>query len=107
MPICGNHTSVQDLVTAAGAGAGVGGPHLPHRWRHTSATSLLRRGVGIHKVQRLVGHGKIVTTIRYLHLSDADLADAVDAAFPEAGRGPRSPSGEAGRPPQGGPTPRR
>lgn len=29
-----------------------------------------------------MGHSNIATTIRYLHLSDADLAAAVDKAFP-------------------------
>jgi hypothetical protein len=29
-----------------------------------------------------MGHSNIATTIRYLHLSDADLSDAVDKAFP-------------------------
>jgi hypothetical protein len=32
--------------------------------------------------QRLLGHTNIATTTRYLHLSDADLAAAVDRAFP-------------------------
>jgi site-specific recombinase XerD len=38
--------------------------------------------VDIHLVQRLLGHSHIATTVRYLHLNDADLADAVDMAFP-------------------------
>jgi site-specific recombinase XerD len=42
----------------------------------------LRRGVDIHLVQRLLGHSNIAMTIRYLHLSHADLSDAVDKAFP-------------------------
>jgi site-specific recombinase XerD len=71
------------LVKAAGAGAGVSGRHFPHRWRHSYATSLLRRGADIHVVQRLLGHSNIATTTRYLHLSDADLTDAVAKAFPE------------------------
>jgi site-specific recombinase XerD len=29
-----------------------------------------------------MGHSNIVTTSRYLHLSDADLLAAVDRAFP-------------------------
>jgi site-specific recombinase XerD len=65
-----------------GAGAGITGRHFPHRWRHSYATSLLRRGVDIHVVQRLLGHSNIATTTRYLRLSDADLTDAVDKAFP-------------------------
>jgi site-specific recombinase XerD len=63
---------------------GVAGRHFAHRWRHTYATSLVRRGVDIHVVQRLMGHSNIATTSRYLHLSDADLIDAVDRAFPES-----------------------
>ncbi len=74
--------SVSVLVRAAGTGTGVAGRHFPHRWRHSYATSLLRRGVDIHVVQRLLGHSNIATTTRYLHLSDADLTDAVDKAFP-------------------------
>jgi site-specific recombinase XerD len=31
----------------------------------------------------LMGHSNIATTTRYLHLSDADLLEAVDRAFPE------------------------
>ena len=47
------------------------------------ATSLIRRGEDIHVVQRLMGHSNIATTSRYLHLSDADLIEAIDRAFPE------------------------
>jgi len=35
--------------------AGVAGPHLPHRWRHTYATYLLRRGLDISHIQKLLG----------------------------------------------------
>jgi site-specific recombinase XerC len=74
--------AVAKLVQCAGTGAEVTGRHFPHRWRHSYATSLLRRGADIHVVQRLMGHSNIATTTRYLHLSDADLTDAVDKAFP-------------------------
>lgn len=80
---CFADCAVEDLVRQAGEGAGVSERHFPHRWRHTYATSLLRRGVDIYKVKRLLGHSKLVTTERYLHLNDDDLADAVDKAFPE------------------------
>jgi site-specific recombinase XerD len=73
---------VAKLVLRAGNGAGVTGRRFPHRWRHSYATSLLRRGVDIHVVQRLMGHSNITTTTRYLPLCDADLSDAVDKAFP-------------------------
>jgi site-specific recombinase XerD len=71
-------------VLEAGTSAGVAGRHFPHRWRHSYATSLVRRGTDIHVVQRLMGHSNIATTSRYLHLQDADLLAAIDRAFPES-----------------------
>ena len=78
-----NRGSVHGLVQEAGASSGVTGRHFAHRWRHTYATSLMVRGEDIHVVQRLMGHATIATTTRYLHLSVADLTDAVDRAFPQ------------------------
>ena len=75
--------ALHNLVLEAGTGAGVTGRHHPHRWRHTYATSLVRRGEDIRVVQRLMGHSNIATTTRYLHLPDVDLLEAVDRAFPE------------------------
>ena len=74
--------ALHNLVVEAGTSAGVAGRHFAHRWRHSYATSLVRRGEDIHVVQRLMGHSNIATTTRYLHLSDADLIDAIDRAFP-------------------------
>ena len=76
--------ALHNLVLEAGTSAGAAGRHFAHRWRHTYATSLIRRGVDLHVVQRLLGHSNIATTTRYLHLSDADLLAAVDKAFPES-----------------------
>ena len=76
--------ALHSLVQEAGTSAGVAGRHFAHRWRHTYATSLVRRGEDIHVVQRLMGHSNIATTSRYLHLSDADLIEAIDRAFPES-----------------------
>jgi site-specific recombinase XerD len=76
--------ALHNLVVEAGTSAGVTGRHFAHRWRHTYATSLVRRGEDIHVVQRLMGHSNIATTSRYLHLSDADLIEAIDRAFPES-----------------------
>jgi site-specific recombinase XerD len=75
-------TTVAKVVLRAGTEAGIAGRHFPHRWRHSYATTLLRRGVDIHVVQRLLGHANIATTTRYLHPSDADLSEAVERAFP-------------------------
>ncbi|MGO9584536.1 MAG: tyrosine-type recombinase/integrase [Acidimicrobiales bacterium] len=76
--------ALYNLVAEAGTSAGVAGRHFPHRWRHSYATSLVRRGEDIHVIQRPMGHSNIATTTRYLHLSDADLLAAIDRAFPES-----------------------
>lgn len=83
--------SIHTIVKDAGSGAGVPGNHFAHKWRHTYATSLLRRGVDVHKVQRLLGHGSLAITERYLHLVIDDLADAVNAAFPASHTPPVPP----------------
>jgi integrase len=60
--------------------------HLPMRFhdlRHTFATELLRRGVDVHRVQRLMRHSDVrVTTGTYAHLLVEDLRAAVDAHAP-------------------------
>lgn len=48
-----------------------------HTLRHTCATRLLRAGVPIHIVQRLLGHSTLATTERYSHPTDSDVADAL------------------------------
>jgi site-specific recombinase XerD len=48
--------ALHNLVVEAGTSAAVAGRHFAHRWRHTYATSLVRRGEDIHVVQRLMGH---------------------------------------------------
>ena len=64
-------------VELAGVGAGVPGRHYPHKWRHTYATELVRAGVDIHVVQRLLGHRHIASTVGYTHLALDDLRAAV------------------------------
>lgn len=61
----------------AGLGAGVPGRHYPHKWRHSFATELVRAGVDIHVVQRLLGHTHIASTVGYTHLALDDLRNAV------------------------------
>ena len=54
-----------------------------HDLRHTFATELLRRGVDVHRVQRLLRHSDVrVTTGTYAHLLVEDLRAAVDAHAP-------------------------
>lgn len=48
-----------------------------HSLRHTKATRLLSKTKNIAMVQKLLGHKKVQTTLRYAHISDDDLLNAV------------------------------
>ncbi len=43
-----------------------------HSLRHCFATHLIRSGVDIAVIQKLMGHSDIRTTSQYLHLTTAD-----------------------------------
>lgn len=73
--------ALQREVELAGLGAGVPGRHFPHKWRHTYATELVRQGVDIHVVQRLLGHASISSTLGYVHLALDDLHETVNAIW--------------------------
>lgn len=49
-----------------------------HSLRHTFGASLLRSGANLVVIQELLGHKKLETTRRYLHINDLDLRNAVD-----------------------------
>ncbi len=48
-----------------------------HTLRHTFATLLLKEGVNVRTLQRLLGHASIETTALYLHLQTDDLRGAL------------------------------
>lgn len=53
------------------------GDFVLHTLRHTAATRTLKKTKNIVVVQRLLGHSKIKTTLRYSHLADDELLAAV------------------------------
>jgi site-specific recombinase XerD len=61
---------LRDHVAAIGQTVGI--EHLsPHRLRHTCATRLLNAGMDITRIQKLLGHKQISTTMIYARVQDA------------------------------------
>ncbi|MDT7947166.1 MAG: tyrosine-type recombinase/integrase [Thermoflexus sp.] len=69
---------VQRLVAELARRAGIPGRVTPHVLRHTFATRAMEKGVDVATVAALLGHGSIATTSRYLHPSEARMAEAVE-----------------------------
>ena len=58
----------------------------PHRFRHTFGADMARSGVRLPILQRLMGHADGATTLHYIRLSMADIADEYRRAVEELQR---------------------
>ncbi len=61
-----------------------------HDLRHSYASFALRSGETVLTIGRLLGHGRPETTLKYIHLDDGSVRDAVDAVAPVLGGEGRS-----------------
>jgi len=60
-------SSIQSMLKNTSKRLGIS--HVsPHMLRHTFATTLLKNGMNIRQIQILLGHEKLTTTQKYLHL---------------------------------------
>ena len=69
--------TAQRMYALARDKAGLGKEGGIHTLRHAFATHLLESGVDLPTLQRLLGHGHISTTMRYLHLAQSHLTHTV------------------------------
>lgn len=69
-----HESAVQKLYNAAKARAGVHKRGGIHALRHAFATHLLEAGTQLPIVQELLGHTSIKTTMRYIHVTQKNLA---------------------------------
>lgn len=53
----------------------------PHRFRHTFASDMIRAGVPLHVLMRLMGHTQIHMTMRYVNLSAEDVRQEFERAL--------------------------
>lgn len=85
-----DEATVREQLYAARQRAGIG-PHVTvHQLRHCFASHLHERGVGLVELQRLLGHGSVLTTMRYIGMreerrTDIALVGDLDAALPAVG----------------------
>ena len=61
--------ALQDVVKAAGITARI----VPHQFRHTYGTEMLRAGVSFVAVMKLLGHKSPHMTLQYLEITQQDL----------------------------------
>jgi site-specific recombinase XerD len=73
--------SVQQMVQKYAHLAGIDKKITPHVFRHSFATTALKKGADIRSVQVMLGHSNISTTQLYTHVTDTELEQTHQRIF--------------------------
>lgn len=77
-----SQSSIQAIIKKALKTASIQVQATSHSLRHSRATHLLNAGVDIKLIKDFLGHSKLETTEKYLHMSVSTLADKLRSASP-------------------------
>jgi len=72
--------SIRKILKNALLKSGITRNVTPHGLRHSRATHLLSNGMDIKLLKEFLGHYKITTTEKYIHLQTNDLMEAINLA---------------------------
>ncbi len=75
-----------DRIKSVAKAAGIEENVHPHRLRHTYATELLRNGVSLPGIMKLLGHRSLRMTLRYAAITNEDLSRDYLAAIANVNR---------------------
>jgi site-specific recombinase XerD len=67
------------LLTAVGQQLGIEAKLHHHVGRETFATEFIRHGGMVQVLQKLLGHSKITTTMKYVHVDEHMMTEAIAA----------------------------
>lgn len=73
-------SDLRAALSRAAAAAGIAGHIVPHQLRHTYATTMLRAGVSLPALMRLLGHHNANMTLIYVEVTQQDLHREYHAA---------------------------
>ena len=65
---------IEKVVRDIGIRSGIGRPVFPHLLRHSISSSLLKKGMNVAELQKMLGHSKLDTTMIYAKVSDMSVA---------------------------------
>ena len=68
-------SGIENMLRQLGHSVGVAKVH-PHRFRHTAATTALRRGMPVEIIQQVLGHENVSTTMIYAHTDTATVQES-------------------------------